>query len=176
MEFINKSPLSASFYVNRVAGTEQRIGMITAKATYKIIDSLLLLVTDDPFPIYDDDQTTNLGILPRDNLPKTEGTDIILLGKAYAPGGEPVSAMEVIIEIGKFRRCLHVLGDRYWHSKKKISAPEPFISVPLTYSQAFGGKAAIEIADGSYVDVSDPRNPDGKGFDPEAASNSLVKR
>jgi hypothetical protein len=41
-------------------------------------------------------------------------TDVVVIGKAYAPGGKPVPELDVIVEVAAFRKTLRVTGDRHW--------------------------------------------------------------
>jgi len=89
------------------------------------------------------------------------GVDIFLFGRARAVG-RMVGELDVIVEVGGFRRHVVVLGDRAWvRGVRKLvpTAPAPFASIPLTLAHAFGGK---DQWDG--LDVPYPDNPDGRGF------------
>jgi hypothetical protein len=91
------------------------------------------------------------------------GIDFFLFGSARAPKGTEVSHLPVTIEVGDtFCRRILVVGDRVW--EKKIgnvfpSVPKPFKAIPLTLTNAFGGKS---FWDG--LDIPFPDNPEGKGF------------
>lgn len=93
--------------------------------------------------------------------------DIMLLGKAYAPGGKPTAEFEVSLRIaGVVERRLRIIGPRvarYVEPKKlltrkqrdkgeeqlyptpEFSDPTPIIELPLRYEFAYGGKAAIVL-------------------------------
>lgn len=88
-------------------------------------------------------------------------TDVIVHGSAHAPEGKPVPEMEVSMAVGSLRKSLLVTGDRRWEGRLRptLSAPQPFVSMPLTYERAFGG-----LAPHSAPPVRDPRNPVGRGF------------
>jgi len=166
MEFVNKTPLVAQLLMGATDDVH-RIGMVVAKATFFISDKEEAspeLDIENPYPIFLSDQETPLGILPRDDLPR-EKADVIVLGKAYAPGGRPVKTLEVVAQIGTETRRLVVFGDRFWLDRGTISEPKPFTEMELTYSRAYGGTAWVEIDKESFVMVCDPVNPLGKGFD-----------
>ncbi|NIO06635.1 MAG: DUF2169 domain-containing protein, partial [Deltaproteobacteria bacterium] len=67
----------------------------------------------------------------------------LVVGKCFAPGGKPVPAYEVCLQIGPIRKTLHVFGDRFWKRKagvvKTISDPLPFTEMAISYDNAFGG-------------------------------------
>lgn len=82
------------------------------------------------------------------------GTDIYLLGQAWAPGGRPARESAVSIQVGPCRRVLRACGPRYWAQglvAMKPSEPEPFTCIPLRYELAWGGP-------------TEPRNPVGRGL------------
>src|SRR5262245_24217168 len=65
-------------------------------------------------------------------------TDIIVVGHAHAPGGRPITEMEVGFRLGPVQKMLQVTGDRAWGVTGR-SSPEPFVKMPLVYERAFGG-------------------------------------
>lgn len=76
-------------------------------------------------------------------MPKSRG-EYVVLGSFHAPGGKPVTAGEVSVSIGGLEKRVHVFGDRYWKKAAGVGMgvtdPEPMMSMPLTFSNAFGGK------------------------------------
>jgi hypothetical protein len=89
------------------------------------------------------------------------GTDVLLVGTAYAPGGRPVGRMDVSLAAGPLRKTVRVFGDRAWE-RSAPTPPLPFERMPLVWERAFGG------ADGDRVEE---RNPVGRGFvAPDAAA------
>lgn len=77
-------------------------------------------------------------------MPKLRG-EVLVHGRACAPGGVPVPAMQVSVELGGMRKALVVHGDRHWQFEGRlvgrlgISEPEPFVEMPLGWERAFGG-------------------------------------
>ncbi len=170
MELVNTTPLPAKLDVAYLDRSMYRVGMIVAKATYNFdAHGHVTMETDDPYPIYLKDVETELGLLPRDDLPRTdEAFEVILLGAAHAPQNE-VREMIVSLQVGEIRRELLVFGDREWvdtGGEKNISEPVPFTRMPLTYGNAFGGTSEIWIDRESSIDISEPLNRAGKGMDP----------
>ena len=102
-------------------------------------------------------------------LTKT-ATDILVAGQAHAPGGRPVSQLDVGFRVGPVQKLLRVFGDRVWYSTGP-SSPEPFLKIPLVYERAFGGadqKSAHPDRDWEW------RNPVGTGF--AVSRDNLVGR
>jgi hypothetical protein len=103
-------------------------------------------------------------------LERKPGTDVVVLGSAYAPRGRPASTVPVILRVGKLEKQLLVHGNRAYYegvAGLATTSSEPFVKQPIQYELAFGGR-----------DTSDPdprrhkldeRNPIGRGFPPSAA-------
>lgn len=68
--------------------------------------------------------------------------DVLLNGSAYAPGGKPVSRVEVTLRIGPMLKSFAVTGNRFWEAGNlAISPGYPglFERMPISYDNAFGG-------------------------------------
>jgi hypothetical protein len=87
-------------------------------------------------------------------------TDMVVAGHACAPGGRPVTQLDVGFRVGPVEKRLKVFGDRVWRSAG-ISDPEPFVRMPLVYERAFGG---ADLRSGSPDRNFEWRNPVGTGF------------
>jgi hypothetical protein len=93
-------------------------------------------------------------------------TDVVFIGKAYAPGGQPVQAMDAGIQVdGAGRKLLRIFGDRKCTYRlgysPAFSEPAPFTEMELRYERAFGGKDLHSLPG---IPFHYPRNPMGKGF------------
>jgi hypothetical protein len=92
------------------------------------------------------------------------GTDVVLIGHAYAPEVGARYA-DVSLSVGQARSVVRVFGDRVWRSslgRWAATVPEPFEAVPLVYERAFGGWDRTN-ADPARHEF-EPRNPVGVGF------------
>ncbi|MPZ21616.1 MAG: DUF2169 domain-containing protein [Luteitalea sp.] len=180
MQLVNTTPVHATLSVSAIDGKAFRAGLITAKATFQILDGRALLDSQTPLPAFRADQETELGLLPRDDL-RWRGSrfEVIVLGTAHAPPGKVISAATVSLSIATEERSLAVFGDRVWEEDvagaPRISAPEAFIRMPLTWNRTFGGTTEVLVDVDSYVDLAEPRNPVGRGFDPGPAAEELRK-
>ena len=79
-----------------------------------------------------------------DFVPYKIATDVVLIGKAYAPGGQPVPMLTVSLRIGETCKELAIIGDRLAGFITKRSAPvftdpQPFVEMDLRYERAYGG-------------------------------------
>lgn len=87
--------------------------------------------------------------------------ELLLNGTAYAPAEQgPRSVTRVGVQVGNLSKALAVFGERDFtgHLGDRVSEPEPFSSMPLTYANAYGGKG-------------EHRNPVGKGRDGKSLPN-----
>ena len=163
MELVNQTAVPASLSLMDLGG-DVRGGIVTAKATYRFADGNTQLDTQDPFAMSLQAVTTDYGDLPPDE-PYLVGDDrfeVILLGCAHAP--EPTTEMTVSLTVGGERRELVVSGDRVWVDGM-MSQAAPFTTMPLTWDRAFGGRIELEIDEGVTIEIADPINRDGRGFD-----------
>ncbi len=89
-------------------------------------------------------------------MPKPSG-EFLLAATAFAPGGRPCRAMDVVAAIGDVEKRLTVVGERQLRRDKglfwQISETEPFTEMPIDDEHAWGGEAFDE-------------NPKGRGFVP----------
>jgi hypothetical protein len=91
-------------------------------------------------------------------------TDVVLIGHAHAPrpGAREVN---VTLRLGPLEKTVRVVGDRRWVKAvlgARMTDPQPFERIPLTWERAFGGW------DRSHPDPAkhtfEPRNPVGVGI------------
>lgn len=91
-------------------------------------------------------------------------TDVVLIGKAYVPGGKPVARLDATLAIGPARKTIRVVGDRRCQFRDKLAPtftdPVPFTEMLLRYERAYGGKDGRSIPGLEFVY---PRNPVGRG-------------
>jgi len=111
-----------------------------------------------PAPVYEGDKT-GMDVPPLeegDMAPEKPRVDIIVKGKAIAPGGKPVQRFEASVQIGRTLRRVAIIGPRQarWMPPRKqegklvpqppvFTDPKPVVEVPLTYALAYGGKTRI---------------------------------
>jgi hypothetical protein len=87
------------------------------------------------------------------------GTDVALVGSAHAPRGRAVTEMLAAVSVAGRRKVVRVVGDRTWRGVVGgATPPAPFVSMPLVYERAFGGRDQDSVA------AAEERNPVGVGF------------
>ncbi len=101
-----------------------------------------------------------------DFVPYKPGTDVVLLGRAYAPGGRPATGCMTALQIGGRRKQVRVIGDRTARfttpsTPPAFTDPQPFTELPLQYERAYGGS---DVFSDTATVYPYPRNPRGCGF------------
>jgi hypothetical protein len=175
LNFFNTTPVPAKVAVGAASDDQICVGMLVAKATFRFdTNGRVELDTQEPFPLLEEDVETPLGVLPADHLARRgERFEVMLLGYAYVPGRRPAPATRVSLAVGKEKREILVFGDRAWIDRKTISRPLNFDRMPLTYDRSYGGSYPLHLDASSILDVSDPVNRRGRGFDAEAYAQGL---
>lgn len=170
MELVNRTPLPAQVTLMDLGDGGERGGVVSAKATFRFADGKALLETQSPLPQNPEPVPTPLGLLPSDAFfhlvdPRFE---VVILGCAHTPNDKPLTEMRVAASVGDVRRELVVTGDRAWiqhEGREVMSSPVPFTRLPLTWERAFGGRVMVEVDEGSFVEIADPFNRHGRGYD-----------
>ncbi|MBI3776150.1 MAG: DUF2169 domain-containing protein [Gammaproteobacteria bacterium] len=91
-----------------------------------------------------------------------QGTDVVLIGHAYAAPG--ATSIDATLQVGAAKKTLRVFGNRYWKRSLlswQASQPEPFEMLPLVYENAFGGTRVAKAGESAEFEA---RNPVGKGY------------
>ena len=93
-------------------------------------------------------------------------TDVVLIARAHAPGGQSTQQCNVGLQVAGQLKQIQVTGNRRATFTDKDSAPvftdpEPFTDMGLRYERAYGGTDVF--SDKSTV-YPYPRNPLGSGF------------
>ncbi len=141
---------------------------VVMKATFDLGPKMQL--ADEQVPIcmadeyYDDPETSSMKYASEMHLMKP-GTDVVLVGNAWAPRSKGVEQLDVTLTVANRTKTVRVFGDREWSGGLlgvSISPPEPFESMPLVYERAFGGVHQVD-PDKPEI-LAEERNPIGVGF------------
>jgi hypothetical protein len=182
VKLTNGTPIPAEAVVSSASG-DVGLGYLVAKATFTFdARGVLALDTQEPLPLLTEDEQTPVGLLPSDVVPR-RGTkfEVILVGYAYPPAGQhEATSVSVALSVGRERRELKIFGERYWTKDRNgnatISSPRPFDRMPLVYERAYGGWSSAQFDKETIIDVFDPINRIGKGFDAEAVANGIASQ
>jgi hypothetical protein len=97
-----------------------------------------------------------------DLVPFKPRADLLCVGRAYAPGGQPLTSLAVRFGLLERPKEIRVFGERRLRMlgpTPEIGPPEPFTSMDLSYCRAFGG-VDPDDPDGGVC----PTNPLGRGW------------
>ena len=158
--------------------------LVLVKTSYDIADDGSLSLSEEQEPIcfegeyFGEPGQSSLKIAPEANFEKL-ATDVVLIGQAYAPGGQAVTQFDAGLQVADLRQHIRVFGDRIWQKRTtakrvvtwEMSAPQPIVQVPLIYENAFGGEDLSPDEDKHYA--FDPRNLIGTGV---IAKNSKLDK
>jgi hypothetical protein len=100
-----------------------------------------------------------------DVAPYKVATDVVVVGKAYAPRGKPAAEVHISLQAGDHEKTIRVFGDRrcVFRSGKAptFTEPEPFTEMELRYERAYGG---ADLKSNPGMPLYYPRNTHGRGF------------
>jgi hypothetical protein len=151
----NLTPFAAGHtWVRDRNGAE--VWVVAVKATFLVRPDGTTEIAEEQEPVtlapkFREDPAKSSLVYDSDLYHSKPTTDVLLHGHAYAPGGTPAAQVDVTMQVGAIKKTLRVTGDRVWQIgalTSRISAPEPFEKMPLTYERAYGGR-----------DESDPKKP-----------------
>ncbi len=143
---------------------------VLLKRTYDIVPGGACTLAEEDRPIlpgdkYWDDPATSSVRFESDFVPYKLGTDVVLDGKAYAPGGAPTQACLVSLQLNQVKKAFVVIGDRVAryvaNAVPWFSDPVPFTTMELRYERAYGG---TDVYSDPKCPYPYPRNPLGRGF------------
>lgn len=165
MRLINHSPFAASF-VPAWSRQGEELLVVIVKCAYVFEPDGRLATARDQQPVVPVDEFAKeqpLKMLrPADFNPGKPGTDVLLLGSAWAPRGEPLTSMPLSLAVGRLSVSARVTGERCseWSLLGwRLTEPSPFLRLPLSWEVAFGG-VDPEHPDKAFW----PENPVGRGF------------
>jgi hypothetical protein len=103
--------------------------------------------------------------------PSKPGTDVALVGHAFAPLGRAVAHLDVSLRVGPVKKVVRVFGEREWYAGQRITSAVPFERMPLVYERAFGGVLEHDASGAARVF---PQNPVGVGPSVEGAAPASI--
>jgi len=160
LQLQNQTPFKAAIAVLPDAAGIDTL-YVVVKATLKLLPKLSLADVQVPPTLadeyYGDPATSSLRSCSEMHLGKP-GTDVLLIGRAWAPGKRPVRQTQVAMSVAERKKTIQVSGDRTWRNGRP-SDPQAFESIPLVWERAFGGfhKRGDRV-------LAEERNPVGCGF------------
>jgi hypothetical protein len=146
---------------------------VLVKRTYDIVPGqpLKRAAADRPIALIDEyydhgDAETSTVMFEAEMVAFKAMTDVVFIGKAYAPEGRPVQTLDAGLQVdGSGRKLLRLTGDRRCvfrpGQSPLFTEPKPFATLDLRYDLAYGGKDRFSFPE---APVFYPRNHMGKGF------------
>jgi len=147
MELINGTGMQAG-YTMGMEPSGRELLVVAIKGTFSLPDAgeqPQLLPEQCPLVMADTfsgEPGLSAPVYETDFAPKKHRCDVLLVGSAYAPGGDPIDRVGVGLQVGKMRKRFVVTGPRRWQaSMLSVSPgqPQPFVRQPISYDLAFGG-------------------------------------
>lgn len=93
-----------------------------------------------------------------DLVPFKRRPEVLLVGHAYAPGGQPVPSLVARLVVGDMDKAIGVSGDRWIGVGDHVSDPKPFARMPLRWERAAGGPGTRNPA-GMVLEAPGLRGP-----------------
>jgi len=149
----------------------QPIFSVLVKRTYDIRSGGRVVQTAKARPLvqideyYDDDDPEWATVKYETDFASFKvATDVVVIGKAVAPGGKPVPHLDVGVEVAAHRKTVRVTGDRHCIYRENappvFSDPVPFTEMPMRYDRAYGGRDSRSNPEEPFYY---PRNHSGVG-------------
>lgn len=160
----NRTPFAAERgWVRDRDGAE--VWLVAVKASFDILpDGSTVPSAEQPpvlrVPAYFGDPATSSIRYEADLVLTKTTTDVLLVGNAHAPGGQPVTELDVGFRVGALQKQIRAVGDRVW-TDRGPSRAEAFVTMPIVYENAFGG---VDFQSAHPNRDWDWRNPVGRGF------------
>src|SRR5262245_46670465 len=150
---------------------DEHIFSVIVKRTYRIVPDAPAERADVDRPLrqidqyYDDGDPDWSTVQYESELaPYKASTDVVVIGKAYAPRGVATERTTVGVQVGERRKILMVTGNRHCHFREGaapvFSDPEPFTEMEIRYDRAYGGRDEKSLPDIPFLY---PRNFMGAG-------------
>jgi hypothetical protein len=165
LQLHNTSPfVPAIFGLPDCAGIDTLV--VVVKATFELGPLPRIAEKQRPIVLADEywgDPTASSLRYPSEVHLGKPATDVIVIGSAHAPHGQPVTELDVAVRVGDRSQRVRVYGDRHWTAGLRGLQPseaKPFVRMPITWERAYGGR----ILGSAGQVLAEPRNPVGVGF------------
>lgn len=160
LEILSLCPFPASTLLWEDAPNQHSLTVVV-KGTFVVVPGgeVTLARTQEPLGREQHWENNPLASLytPGDFAPVKPKVDLLLVGRAHAPGASPVTSLDVRFRVGEWSKTLRVLGERRYRPGAYGLEPSemaPFLEMPLRFERAPLG----------------PNNP--VGFDPSGARSA----
>jgi hypothetical protein len=116
---------------------------VVCKATYDLapVQARLAVEQDEPNEAdnhWNDDPARSI-YSPSDLVPFKVRADVVLVGHAFAPRGEPARSIMTRLVVGSIDKSLEAFGERFFGQDGALREGNRVAKVPLRYERAAGG-------------------------------------
>ncbi|APR78298.1 D-alanyl-D-alanine carboxypeptidase [Minicystis rosea] len=132
---------------------------VVCKATFQLEPDVCRLAVAQEDPIQDDILGESGLRAPSDLVPMKPRADVILVGHAFAPGGQPARTVRARLVVGEIDKSIDVFCDRIFWQDGRLLEGQPFTQMPISYGRAAFG----------------PENPAGVRFDAPPDASGAVR-
>ena len=146
MEVVNKTGFMFAPIVGRMGFPGHSLTLII-KGTFDLKpDEEVVFAQKQLFPtgneLYEDDKEgTGSYRYDSDFAYFKPRSDLLLVGKCYPPGDQPVQACRVSFQVGNISKSLGIIGNRYKQDAfDTLSESELFTEIDLRYESSYGGE------------------------------------
>jgi hypothetical protein len=162
MEIINHTPFPY-LYFKASTSQDQIANAIVVKLKYDLSNGQMILSKDQNSKLSNAPVQDQYGEFDSENIYRRGGVDFFVLGSAIPRSKEEQKKMIVQVYLpGKIDQSIAIFGNRKWDLSLlglKISEPEPFVEMPISIYNAYGG---VDDYDGLKFPFVN--NKFGKGF------------
>ncbi|HZF48971.1 MAG TPA: DUF2169 domain-containing protein [Polyangiaceae bacterium] len=162
MKILSLSPMPAASIPWQPAPSLHALTVV-CKATFALLPGVCVLATEqedihEREIHFDDDKTRSL-YAPNDLVPTKPRADVLLVGNAYAPRGEPVHSLVVRLLVGTLDKSIEVLCPRIFTRDGALRDGARWTKMPLRYERASGGLSTWNPVG---IDPDGPPDPFGQ--------------
>jgi len=162
MELTNHTTYPAQLF-RTIVDEDIIAAALMARVTFDCKANVAVVSEQQEWPVSRAPWESPYGPMGDDNIFMRGGVDLFVFGSAKAPGGKPVTQMNVKVFLNNnLLNAVAVFGNRSWKSGMfgfSIEGPEAFTEMPLTLGTAYGG-----CAEWDGLKIPFPNNAHGKGF------------
>lgn len=169
MDIDNQTPFPAMLLSTAIDETRMAAAVIV-RVTYEVRAARLVPSKDQPWIVSIEPWVSPFGPFEADQPFRKGGVDLFVVGSACTRSRQAEKRLELSVAIGTFSFSATVFGTRVWREKPSgrglvPSDPLPFVTLPLTAENAFGGQVVIDGLASAH-----PDNPKGIGLYIDEAS------
>ena len=136
MDIVNETPFAVATMLWEDLQGQSKLSVLT-KGTFEIQTNAVALPAPAQLPIFTADEyygenPTASVRFESDMVPFKPRADVVLIGRAQAANGRPVTRLDVTLRVGRLEKKIRVFGDRQWWFPTRL-VYVPVISPPAYF-------------------------------------------